>query len=133
MESTNLSKYVVQIQAYAVVLKFAPAIKLQAEADLPAKENDPIDTSAAGKTAGQAKRQNEIVFVHLSIVLQSKQMVGLLMKAMATEWPSSLAWKVVELLHIRFIPVDTMSKIEIQKLLNQVGMKRREDPGTLFK
>ena len=59
-------------------------------------------------------------------------MVRLLINGQSEDWPSGLAWRVVEALHRRFKPDDIVSKIELCRMLNQITMNKKEDPSTLF-
>ena len=54
------------------------------------------------------------------------------MAGQTTAWPSGLAWQVVQALHRQFKPADIISKIELQHMLNQISMSRKEDPVMLF-
>ena len=77
-------------------------------------------------------RRNSEAYANLSLALNSKQLVRILVAGQTTDWPSGLAWRVVQALHRRFKPTDIISKIELWRMLNQISMSRKEDLVTLF-
>lgn len=119
--------------AFAVVHKFSGALgKTAAEAALPANESDAIDPGDAGKAARDAKSRNAVAMANFSMAFTTEAMMGLLYKAQTAEWPSGLAWKVVEGLFKKFQPQDTITRVELRQMLNKVSMKSNDDPATLF-
>jgi hypothetical protein len=48
------------------------------------------------------------------------------------KWPTSLAWKVTAALFRKFRPRDTISKVELQMKLQQLKLKKKQNPGDLF-
>ena len=53
-------------------------------------------------------------------------------KAISTDWLIGLAYLVVKALFHKYKPIDTISRVEMCLKLNQVNMKKTEDPSTLF-
>jgi hypothetical protein len=51
---------------------------------------------------------------------------------MTQQWPSGLAYLVVDALYKRYRPVDIIMRVEMRTRLNQFSMKTHEDPRTLF-
>jgi hypothetical protein len=48
------------------------------------------------------------------------------------EYPNGLAYIVVEELQKKYLPLDTMTRIELRTELNNICMKRKENPSALF-
>jgi hypothetical protein len=49
-----------------------------------------------------------------------------------TDWPSGLAYKVVDELSKKYRPVDIISRVEIRTKPSQVCMKAGDEPRVLF-
>ena len=100
----------VRFAAYAMVYKFRKAIKDTADPDLPSSEDAPIDESTAyGKKQAAAKRRNNVAMANLTMAFSSEELMGLIYRSYSTEWPSGLAYKVVQGLFKKFQPQDTIT------------------------
>ena len=119
--------------AFATIHRFASAVSKEGpEEDLPESEGSAIPAGNSGAAARAALRRISVAFANLSLALNSEQMVRLLINGQSEDWPSGLAWRVVEALHRRFKPDDIVAKIELRRMLNQIDMTKKEDPCTLF-
>ena len=119
--------------AFTIIHRFKAAINPEgAEEDLPTMEAAVIPAGADRGPARAAVRPNSVAYANLSLALNSKQLVCILVAGQTAAWPSGLAWRVVQALHRRFKPADIISKIELQCMLNQISMSHKEDPVTLF-
>jgi hypothetical protein len=49
------------------------------------------------------------------------------------EWPTGLAWKITAALFRKFRPRDTISKVELKMKLQQLRLKKKQDPSDLFR
>ena len=93
--------------AYATVYKFAQALKVGGEADLPTTEATVIDTSTVdGKKEEAAKNRNAIAMANLTMAFTSEATMGLVYKAKTNDWPSGLAHLVVAALFKKYQPQD---------------------------
>ena len=63
-----------------------------------------------------------IAFVNLTMALDSPSLIGMLMQAQKTEWPSDLASLVVKQLFDNFEPQDSMSLIDMNHLNKCIGL-----------
>jgi len=96
--------------AYAVVYKFKEALKQGGEDDLPTGEDDTIDeTMDAGKKQALAKKRNVVAMANFSMGFTMEATMGILYRVMTPNWPSGLAYKVVEELKKKYQPQDTIS------------------------
>jgi len=96
--------------AYAVVYKFKEALKQGGEDDLPTGKDDTIDeTMDAGKKQALAKKRNVVAMANFSMGFTMEATMGILYRVMTPNWPSGLAYKVVEELKKKYQPQDTIS------------------------
>ena len=58
--------------------------------------------------------------------------MGMIYKAITSNWPSGLVHLVVKALFQKYKPTDMISRVEMRLRLNKVSMKKSEDPITLF-
>jgi hypothetical protein len=122
-----------RFKAYAMVYKFVEALKESAETDLPGTEDTRIDEATdIGKRQVAAKKRNAIGMAHLTMALTSEGTMGLVYKAMTTDWPNGKVHLVVAGLFKKFQPQDTITRVELRQMLNKVCMKKDEDPAKLF-
>ena len=125
--------WLMRFTAFAIVHRFKAAINPEgAKGDLPTMETVVIPAGTDGAPARAAVRRNSVAYANLSLALNSKQLVRILVAGQTTAWPSGLAWRVLQAMHRRFKPAKIISKIELQCMLNQIRMSRKEDPVTLF-
>ena len=86
--------------AFTIVHWFKAAINPEgAEEDLPMMEAAVIPAGADGGPARAAVSQNSVAYANLSLALNSKQLVHILVAGQTKAWPSGLAWQVVQALH----------------------------------
>ena len=79
--------------AFAIVHRFKAAINPEgAKADLPTTEAAEIPAGSDGAPARAAVRRNSVAYAHLSLALNSEQLVRILVAGQTTAWPSGLAW-----------------------------------------
>ena len=89
-----------RFMAFATIHRFASAVSKEGpEEDLPESEGSAIPAGNSGAAARAALRRNSVAFANLSLALNSEQMVRLLINGQSEDWPSGLAWRVVEALH----------------------------------
>ena len=67
-----------------------------------------------------------------TMAFTSEGTISLIYEAETTEWPNGLACLVTEALKQRFMPQDTMTRIELRRMLNRVSMKPNGNPAGIF-
>jgi hypothetical protein len=124
----------VRFIAFATVFKFAEALKSGGESALIGlRDADMIDeTTNDGKEQAAAKKRNAIAMANLTMAFTSETTMGLVWKAMSSDWPGGLAHLVVTSLFKKYQPQDTITRVELRQMLNGVKMKKGENPVTLF-
>ena len=118
-----------RFQAYAMLKHFRQALKPEAETNLPATEETATGETPANESA---RKRNNLAIYYLTLAFQNEALLNLVYKSCTQDWPSGLAWKIVEALFIKYKPDDTISRVEMRGLLANVSMKKDEDPSTLF-
>jgi vacuolar-type H+-ATPase subunit B/Vma2 len=85
----------VRFKVYAKVYKFAEALKIGGESNLPATDDEVIDiTSELGKKQAAAKKRNEITIANFTMAFSSEGTISLVYKASTAEWPDGLARRI---------------------------------------
>ena len=83
-----------------IVHRFKAAIIPEgAEEDLPTMDAAEIPAGSDGAPARAAVRRNSVAYANLSLALNSKQLVHILVAGQTTAWPSGLSWQVGQALH----------------------------------
>ena len=122
-----------RFQAYARVHKFTKALRPGGEPDLPDKEDEDIPDSDSKKSEKEAARKrNDMAVANLTMAFQTDKLLGLVYKSQDDNWPGGKAHLIVERMMKKYMPKDTMSRVEMRQGLNKVSMKKDEDPTTLF-
>lgn len=130
-KSEGFEKWWMRFKAYAQVYKFVQA--LQKEDDLPATESTEIDeSSATGKKQAMAKKRNALAMACFTMSFTSDGLLGMINESMTSEWPSGLAYLVVEALNKEYRPMDRMTRVDLRTDLNNIHMKKKDKPSVLF-
>ena len=124
-----------QFSAFATVWKFKQAVGQTEDPDLPESEAAALNTDAnVAEKQKMAKKRNVIAFANLTAALDSPSLIGILMRAQTTEWPSGLACNVIKQLFEKYEPKDTVSLIDMNRLKQKIGLTNAQgNPQELFK
>ena len=124
-----------RFSAFATIWKFKLAVGQTEEPDLPEFEAAAFITDAnVAKKQKMAKKRNAIAFANLTAALDSPSLIGILMRAQTTEWPSGLACNVIKQLFEKYEPKDTVLLIDMNRLKQKVGLTNTQgNPQELFK
>ena len=123
-----------QFSAFATMWKFKSAIGQSEELDLPESKTVALntDTNVAEKQK-MAKKRNAIAFANLTAALDSPSLIGILMRAQTTAWPSGLACNVIKQLFEKYELKDTVSLIDMNHLKQKIGLSNAQgNPQELF-
>ncbi len=70
---------------------FRQALAEDGDSDLPENESNELDkTTPVGKKMLAAKKRNEVAMANFTIAFTSEGVMGLVYKALTTDWPSGL-------------------------------------------
>jgi hypothetical protein len=128
-DPNNFKGWWIRFKAYATIKNFCPAIQRTKETDLPATEDTDVTSDKPKKAA---RDRNLLDIACLTAAFQDDGLLNMIEQAMTSDWPSGLAYLVVDELFKRYRPVDIISRVEMRTKLNHVTMKADEDPKTLF-
>ena len=114
--------------------KFILAVGQTEEPDLPESETAALNTDVnVAEKQNMAKKRNAIAFANLTAALDSPSLIGILMRAQTTEWPSGLACNVIKQLFEKYEPKDTVSLIDMNHLKQKIGLTNTQgNPQELF-
>ena len=123
-----------RFSAFATVWKFKQAVGQTEDPDLPASEGAALNTDAnTAEKQKMAKKRNAIAFANLTTALDSPSLIGILMRAQTTEWPSGLACNVIKQLFEKYEPKDTVSLIDMNRLKQKIGLTNAQgNPQEMF-
>ena len=122
-----------RFKAYAKVYKFAQALRIGGESDLPTTDASIIDeTTDPGKKQAAAKKRNEIAMANFTMAFTTEGTISLVYKAETADWPDGLAHLIVSAMLQRYMPQDTVTRVELRQMLNKVTMKPNDDPRVIF-
>jgi hypothetical protein len=77
----------------------------------------------------KAKEQNQLAFAQLTMAFTTETAMTFIYEGMTdTDWPSGLAYLVVNALKKKYMPKDTISKVELRRMMNGIKMKKSADP-----
>ena len=118
-----------RFKAYATIKNFALAIDRTQEADLPSTETDDVSSDKPKKAA---RDRNMMAIACLTASFQDDGLLNMVEQSMTSDWPSGLAYVVIDELFKKYRPVDMISRVEMRSRLNNVSMKANDDPRILF-
>lgn len=100
---------------------------------MPASDAEVIDlTDAQGLRQEAAKKRNEIAIANFTMAITSEGTISLVYKAATADWPDGLAHLIVVAMLQRYMPQDTVTRVELRQMLNKVSMKPNDDPRVIF-
>jgi hypothetical protein len=106
-ERKNFHVWWMRFKAYATVYKFSAALKEGGEADLPKTEDDVLDeTKSDEKRKADARKRNGVAMANFAMAFTTESLMGMIYKAVTTEYPGGLAHLVVQALFKKYEPDD---------------------------
>ena len=118
-----------RFKSFATLMGFAAAIGKTKENDLPDEEEE---KQADTDTQKIARKRNLTGVYYFTLAFTTEALMGLVLKSCNTEWPSGLAYLIVQALFAKYRPKDTISRVELRMKLNKLSLGRNKDPATLF-
>jgi hypothetical protein len=117
----------VRYRAYAEVHDFARA--LVTDHDMPSSNVVLIDeTTPTEKLQKAAVKRNTIAMANFTMAFTTEGTISLIYKAETSAWPNGLASLVTNVSKAKYMPNDTVTRVELRQMLNKVSMK----PNTLL-
>ena len=132
-EEKNFQIWWTRFRAYAGCHGFTQAIGTTKNVNLPDREDETLDeTVAAEQLKILARRKNLVAMANLTLAMTTEGTMTLVYDAYSAEWPSGEAHKVVAALLKRYMPQDTMTKVELSTKLAQISMTKKQNSSTIF-
>ena len=123
----------IRFRAFATVYKFIEALAPVDEANLPNTEGDVLDEAIpADMLKIAARKRNAVAMANFAMSFTDETTLGMIFKAISTDWPTGKSSVVVALLLKKFKPEDTMTRVELRQELNKITMKKGDEPAALF-
>ena len=130
---SKFQQWWVQFNAHARVKGFADVLNEDLAVGLPKKETDAIDLSNdKGKAQQLLKDMNMLAVANLTLALKNHKQLQLMCQAHSVEWPTGLAYKIVDALIEKYQPKDSLTKVELAEELGELKMGNKEHPSVLF-
>jgi hypothetical protein len=92
----------------------------------------PDDGQGQGKKQARAKKENAKAFDYYFLAFKSSRLRAMINKAKTDEWPGGEAWIINAALLKKYRPDDIIAAAEDRRRLNDVSMKKYDDPAILF-
>jgi hypothetical protein len=110
-----------RFKAYAAVMGFLQSIGETADTDLPATEATVLaDPTGADLSAVVAIKNNKIAMANFTMAFSTEGLMQMICSSFSTAWPGGRGSDVVKLLHHKFKPTDTMSKVEMTMAIREI-------------
>ena len=133
LKRENYVTWRAKFRAVAKMKGFLEALKKGGNSNMPASESAPRSTDAdTKKLEEKAIKENDVAMAYLIQAMSTSRGMRTIHKGKSTDWPEGLAHKVMEYLHNKMMPEDTMSKVEFKNACTQIKMRKKDDPSKLF-
>ena len=73
-----------------------------------------------------------LAVANLTLALKNPKQLRLIYQAQSLEWPSGLAYKIINALIEKYQPKDSLTKVELAEELGELKMGNKEHPSVLF-
>jgi hypothetical protein len=128
-EPNKLKGWWMRFKTYVTIKNFSQTIQRIAETDLPATEDMDVSQDKPKKAA---RDRNLMAISCLTMSFQDDALLNMIELSETADWPSGLAYRVIDELFKKYQPVDIISRVEIRTRLSQVTMKSEDDPRVMF-
>jgi hypothetical protein len=123
----------VRFKVFASCSGFSKALGDIIETAMPATELTAIAVDDAGALVKKAKERNQVAFAQLMMAFTTEAPMTFIYEGMTdTDRPGGLAYLVVKALQKKYMPDDTISKVELRMMMNNIKMKENADSVKLF-
>jgi hypothetical protein len=119
-----------QWNAFAQVEGLSDALMAKGHADMPTDHKTviPDDGQGQGKKQVRIKKENAKALAYYTLAFKSAMLRVMINKAKTDEWPGGKAWMINAALVRKYRPDDIIAAAEACCRLNDVSMKKNEDP-----
>jgi hypothetical protein len=130
----NYEEFEMQWNAFAQVEVFSDALMVKGHPDIPTyyKTEIPDEGQGQGKKQARAKKENSKAVAYYTLVFKYARFRAMINKAKTDEWSGGEAWMINAALINKYRPDDIIASAEARRRLNDVSMKKYDDPAVLF-
>jgi hypothetical protein len=130
----SYEEFEMQWNAFGQVEVFSDALMARGHPDMlmDHKTVIPDDGQGQGKKQARAKKENAKAVAYYTLELKSARLRAMINTAKTDEWPGGEAWMINAALVKKYRPDDIIAAAESSHILNDVSMKKNEDPAILF-
>jgi hypothetical protein len=127
-------EFEMQWNAFAQVEGFLDALMVNGHPDMPTDYKTAIsdDGQGQGKKQARAKKENAKAVAYYTLAFKSARLRSMINKAKTDEWPGGEAWMINTALVKKYRPDDIIAAAEARCRLNDVSMKKYDDPAIFF-
>jgi hypothetical protein len=119
-----------QWNSFAQVEGFSDALMANGHPDMPTDYKTAIPDEGQGQVKKQvrAKKENSKSATYYTLAFKSARLRAMINKANTDEWPGGEAWMINTALVKKYRPDDIIAAAEACRRLNDVSMKKKDDP-----
>jgi hypothetical protein len=130
----NYEEFEMQWNAFAQVEGFLDVLMANGHPDMPTDYRTaiPDDGQGQGKKQARAKKENTKAVAYYTFSFKSARLRSIINKAKTDEWLGGEAWMINTVLIKKYRPDDIIAAAEARRRLNDVSMKKYDDPAILF-
>jgi hypothetical protein len=123
-----------QWNTFSQVEGFSDALMANGHPDMPTdyKTAIPDDGQGQGKKQARTKKENAKAVAYYTLAFKSARLRAMINKAKTDEWPGGEAWMINAALIKKYRLDDIIVADEARRRLNDVSMKKYDDPAILF-
>jgi hypothetical protein len=130
----SYEEFEMQWNAFAQVEGLSDALMVKGHPDMPTDHKTviPDDGQGQGKKQARAKKENAKAVTYYTLSFKSARLRAMINEAKTDEWPGGEAWMINAALVKKYRPDDIIAAAEDHGRLNDVSMKKNDDPAILF-
>jgi hypothetical protein len=130
----NYEEFEMQCNAFAQVEGFSEALLAKGHPDMPSdyKTVTPDEGQGEGKKQVRAKNENTKAVAYYTLAFKSARLRAMINTAKTDEWSGGEAWMINATLIKKYRQDDIVAAAEARHRLNDVSMKKNDDPAVLF-
>ena len=132
-DAVNFPSWWKRFLAIATMSNFKDILKEERDKNLPEKEvSDEDEETYLTEQQKLAIKKNDKAMTSFSLALSLDKSIQIIYAASTKAWPKGEAYLVVKESMKQYLPLDSISKVEMCLQLSKIKMRRGMDPSILF-
>jgi hypothetical protein len=130
----NYEEFEMQWNTFSQVEGFLDALMAKGHPDMPTdyKTAIPHEGQGQGKKEARAKKESAKAVAYYTLAFKSARLRAIINKDKTEEWPGGEAWMINAAFIKKYRPDDIIAAAEANRRINDVSMKKYDDPAILF-